>query len=160
MGNIRGLQISRLPLSDRSFSHLHNPPVFSYPTQDTWWPDPFFSILLKNISRCRHGSDTQAYDNQGNFRPERLDLLLKQIPRQPGLPNAISFVDGLLMTQYMRDSYDFFGFFVAKLEWLFLYLLVGQNGYILKDDIVKQYDGTLFYEIEDKRRRKMENTGN
>ena len=38
---------------------------FSYPTLDTWVPDPFFSVYLDKIHRCIHGSDTGTYNNFG-----------------------------------------------------------------------------------------------
>lgn len=37
---------------------------FSFFTQDSWIPDPYFRVNLKNIHGGKHGSDTGVYDKQ------------------------------------------------------------------------------------------------
>lgn len=77
---------------------------FSYLTQDSWTPDPLFSIHLRNIHRCVHGSDTGTYSNDGTLRMERAQQLLARfdVDRRGGL----TLWQGWQMTEQHRDAYD------------------------------------------------------
>lgn len=46
---------------------------FSYPTCNSWLPDPFFRLFLKNVHKDKHGSDTGTYDTEGRFVPQKFE---------------------------------------------------------------------------------------
>lgn len=47
--------------------------IFSYPSCPSILPDPLFRLYLQNIHKCKHGSDTGAYDNEGRFVPQKFE---------------------------------------------------------------------------------------
>ncbi len=125
---------------------------FSYPTLDTWIPDPFFSVHLKNIHRCIHGSDSGSYNNVGEFLTQPIQVLMSMFDVEG--KGGLSFSQGWSMLSQMRDINDPFGWMAAILEWGFLWVLAAdQNGIVPFDAITAQYDGTLFYQIREKRLR-------
>jgi hypothetical protein len=46
---------------------------FSYPTVSGWLPDPFFRLYLKRVHKDKHGSDTNTYDTEGRFVPQKFE---------------------------------------------------------------------------------------
>lgn len=52
---------------------------FSYPTLDTWVPDPLFSVHLDRIHRCIHGSHTGTYNSFGT--PCAVRAASRRLPR-------------------------------------------------------------------------------
>lgn len=141
----------------------------SYSTLDTWIPDPFFTVHLRNIHRCKHGSDTSVYERDGSVKPERMDWMFANfaasssgivgqsssssiLTSQKGSQKGLSLMDITRMIYSNRDLWDWSGWIGVMLEWGFLYALAGQDGVIPEEAIRGQYDGTLFYEIEARRR--------
>jgi hypothetical protein len=126
----------------------------SYPTLDSWIPNPMLPIIVKNISRCKHGSDVQVFgiiipsdltniDNEGRFTPQKFaEIFSKYSNGKEGL----DFNDIMRMTNHTRNIWDVTGFIAAKIEWLSLWLL--SDGLVTREMIRSQYDGTLFYHLK------------
>lgn len=67
---------------------------------------------------------------------------------------GLDFGQGWSMIKTMRDINDPFGWMAAILEWGFLWVLAADPaGIVPADAIIGQYDGSLFYNIRDKRRQ-------
>jgi peroxygenase len=125
---------------------------FSYWTLDTWIPDPFFAIVIKNVDRLKHGSDSEVYEHDGTLKPLS-DPVFSLLGRfDAGQKGGMSAQDLVKMTQRNWDVMDFFGWWAAKIEWFFMWVLAQRDGVISFDDIRAQYDGTLFKNTERKRR--------
>lgn len=126
---------------------------FSYWTLDSWIPDPFFAIAIKNVHRLKHGSDMAVYDHEGNLVPgsmdpgHRLSLMRWDTDRKGGL----SLGDIIFMTQRRWNLWDWFGWWAVKIEWIFLWILRQRHGVVKWDDVFSQYDDTLFRQIEQER---------
>lgn len=140
---------------------------FSYPTLDSWMPDPFFSIHLKNIHRCIHGSDSGSYNNfgtimtcmftnspLGELTTIPLDAIMTRYDAEQ--KGGVSFMQGWSMLKGFRDINDPFGWMAAALEWGFLWALVAdERGVVSFEAIRGQYDGSLFYTLRDRNRARM-----
>lgn len=144
---------------------------FSWWTLDSWIPDPFFAIVLRNVHRLKHGSDMQVYGHDGQIRgnpvqeemtrPEDARASEAQGPMASSLVSLRSFdvdhkgglnlADIVGMTQWSWDRLDFFGWWASKFEWLFLWLLCQQGGIVPWNDVDEQYDGGLFHRLERER---------
>jgi peroxygenase len=105
---------------------------FSYPTQDTWLPDPMFRIYIDKINRLKHGSDTGAYRRNGTFSREMLDDFFTRASSQKD-KDTISVEDTVRGLVQQRNVGDLFGWFSAAFEWLTVwYMLWPKDGKLAK----------------------------
>lgn len=130
---------------------------FSYRTLDTWVPDPFFAIVLRNVHRLKHGSDSEVYEHDGTLKcaaptaAGTITTLLGSYDRRQN--GGLTLADAWRMTQQKSDVMDVFGWCASKIEWFYLWILAQRSGVVSWDDIAAQYDGTLFTRIERTQRR-------
>lgn len=119
--------------------------TMSYASLDSWIPDIFFRIYIKNIRRCKHGSDTGMYDHKGLFIEKNFEKIVKEFS---STNEYFTYKEIWNMTEQLRVANDFYGWIAAKFEWTFFYVLCQQNGKVHKNYLLGLIDGSLFYEIE------------
>lgn len=119
---------------------------FSYPSNPGIIPDPFFRVWQKNIHRTKHGSDSEVYDTEGRFVPEKFEELFSKYDKEN--KGGLSWENIQQMILGNMNIMDPAGWIAERLEWWTLYLLAADdNGIISKEKIRKNYDGSLWYEI-------------
>ncbi|KAK8127800.1 hypothetical protein PG984_008908 [Apiospora sp. TS-2023a] len=125
---------------------------FSYPTAGSWFPDPFFRIYIERIHKDKHGSDTQTYDNEGRFVPQRFeDIFAKYAEGRDYL--TVWDIANVLKGQ--RVLLDPIGWFAAFFEWFATYVMLWpEDGKITKEDMRRLYDGSIFQVMADRRAKK------
>lgn len=94
----------------------------------------------------------QVYEEHGDFDKAAFDSLWRDVdPEETGvlrIPQVVKLI------YRDRNIYDIVGVSGAILEWGLLFLLCANslnNFTISKEDVLSQYDGTLFSKIEKKR---------
>ncbi|RUS22340.1 caleosin domain protein [Endogone sp. FLAS-F59071] len=127
--------------------------AFSWISQDYWFPNPFFWIYTKNIHRGKHGSDSGTYDHEGRFVPEEFESIFSKYAKKDPAGQTITAWELLNLTKGQRNFADPFGWAAVFFEWLATFLLLEHNGKLRKEDIRELYDGSLFYNIREQRRR-------
>lgn len=124
--------------------------AFSWATQNSWIPSPTFSIIVRNIHRAKHGSDSEVYDTEGRFVPAKFEELFSKFDH--GQKNALTFFELLELTEANRNVMDPFGWTAEKLEWGLTFLLLKDSkGFVSKDSIRGMYDGSVFTVLEQQR---------
>ncbi|KNE61881.1 calcium-binding protein 1 [Allomyces macrogynus ATCC 38327] len=129
--------------------------TMAYATQDSWIPDPRFRVYIKNIHKAKHGSDSESYDTEGRFVPEKFEEMWTKYAKTSA--EYMTARELFQMTEAMRNAVDPYGWIAAKFEWGTLLLLVGERHpatgelVVTRDHLRGQFDGTLFYRIEEER---------
>ncbi|GMN38478.1 hypothetical protein TIFTF001_007706 [Ficus carica] len=110
-------------------------------------PNPLLPIEIKNIHLGKHGSDTDAYDNEGRFVPSKFEEIFKKHAHT--YPDALTADELNELLKANREPKDFAGRIAAQFEWKTLYLLAkDENGLLHKDRVRAVFDGTLFQQLE------------
>ncbi|EEP77059.1 hypothetical protein UREG_01908 [Uncinocarpus reesii 1704] len=125
---------------------------FSYPTVNSWLPDPFFRIYIANIHKCKHGSDTGVYDTEGRFIPQKFEDIFSKYADGNDSMSLWQLAYALKGQRLIADPIGWFG---AFFEWLATYILLWpEDGKLKKEDIRGVYDGSVFHAIASRRAAK------
>lgn len=121
--------------------------TFSWWTQDAWMPDPFFRIQLKNIHRGKHGSDSETYDTEGRFVPQKFEEIFSKYDH--GNKGGLTLSEVNEMVRGNRNIADPNGWVAGWLEWNTTFYMIAkdtpQGRLLLKEDMRAVIDGTIFY---------------
>ncbi|KAH8647499.1 Caleosin [Ilyonectria robusta] len=126
-----------------------------YPTSEDFVPIGWVvngcPVNAKNIARAKHGSDTGSYDRNGEFDEASFERIWKFDMDKKG---GLFFSEIIKMCVANRNVFDVAGFLFQVFLWGSLWLLAAdEKGVLRMEDVRRQYDGSLFYEIEERRRK-------
>lgn len=125
---------------------------FSYPTQPSILPDPMFRIYVDNIHKDKHGSDSGTYDTEGRFVPQKFEDMFEKYAEGR---DYMTLQDIFALLKGNRLVLDPIGWGGAFFEWMATYVMLWpEDGRIMKEDIRKLYDGSLFYVVAARRAKK------
>ncbi|XP_033514629.1 probable peroxygenase 4 isoform X2 [Nicotiana tomentosiformis] len=120
--------------------------VLSHKTRPGKWPSLLFPIVIKNIKYGKHGSDSDAYDAEGRFVPEKFEEIFKKYAHKNANSLTSNKVNELLKKN--REPKDYFGWLNASTDWRILYdLAKDKNGELTKEAVRAVYDGSLFEQM-------------
>ncbi|XP_038985325.1 probable peroxygenase 5 isoform X2 [Phoenix dactylifera] len=114
-------------------------------------PAIFLPVLVANIQKGIHGSDTGAYDTEGRFDSEMFEEIFQKHAHTN--PNALTSDELNEMLKANQQPNDFQGRVASRSEWEALFSLAKDDNGLLQKDILRSfYDGSLFYKLEGKRK--------
>ncbi|KAI7995778.1 putative peroxygenase 4 [Camellia lanceoleosa] len=113
-------------------------------------PSLCFPIVVKNIQKAKHGSDSGVYDSEGRFVPSKFEQIFCEHAHTN--PNALTSAELKEMRKANREPKDYGGWISSFAEWTVLYILCkDKNGLLQKDTIRGVYDGSLFEQMAEKK---------
>ncbi|KAF5339345.1 hypothetical protein D9611_009853 [Ephemerocybe angulata] len=116
----------------------------SYMTMGSWIPDPFFRLKIKDMHRAKHGSDSEAYTQIGEFDDARFNYMFNMYTKKPH--THMTLKEMARMIHGNMDPWDFFGWTAACLEWLATYIMLWPaDGRMPKEELKGVYNGSTFY---------------
>ncbi|TDZ40817.1 putative peroxygenase 3 [Colletotrichum trifolii] len=127
------------------------PFAFSYGTvmKHSYLPDPFFRLYIDGVHKAKHGSDSGVYDTEGRFVPQKFEDIFANCSERKDDTLTFKEVFGLMSRN--RCAVDPFGWTASFFEWVTTWMLLAKDGKIHKEDLRRVYDGSLFWEIREKR---------
>lgn len=124
--------------------------AFAIATKPGLLPSPLLPIYIKDIHKCKHGSDSESYDTEGRFEPSKFDAIFSKYALKR--PNALTSKELDTMLSANSNVGDFLGRFAAWAEWRLVYSLAkDEEGFLHRETIRGLYDGSLFEQLEAKR---------
>lgn len=147
-----------IPLSILAVLIIHA--NFSYPTlppSDNWLlhflPDPRFPVYVSRIHKDKHGSDSESFDNEGRFVPQKFEEIFQKYAT--GDKQSISKGEVLNYFKGQWNIMDPIGWGGAIFEWLATYIFLWpEDGRMKKEDVRRVFDGSIFWEFERRTKEK------
>lgn len=116
------------------------------------FPSLFLPIYVSNIQKGKHGSDTDAYDDEGRFVISKFEDIWKK--HAGTTRNALTSSELNRMLKANRERNDIAGWIGSWVEWRILYHLAkDKDGLLQKETVRGVYDGSLFSKLEDDRKK-------
>ncbi|XP_044494404.1 probable peroxygenase 5 [Mangifera indica] len=132
-----------LAQSSASLIHMAISPV----TTESKLPNVKLPIVVKNIAKGKHGSDSGTYDAQGRFVPAKFEEIFSK--HAHAHDDSLTSDELMEMLKTNRQPNDFKGWVASFAEWKLLYdLSKDKDGLLHKDTVRAIYDGSLFYQLE------------
>ncbi|XP_026380615.1 probable peroxygenase 4 [Papaver somniferum] len=114
------------------------------------FPNPLFPIVVQNIAKSKHTSDSGVYDTEGRFVASRFEELFQKHSKTNA--NALTEDELSELLKANRVPKDYGGWVAAYSEWKILYVLgKDKNGLLHKETVRAAYDGSLFWHMEKER---------
>jgi hypothetical protein len=152
--------------------------MFSYPTQPTWAPDPFFTIHINKIENCKYrshsgifcptvstlttldpsGVDVKTFESY--FGPIKHQHFMRvQVDNQSDKEFIDEIVDPITLWRFIVQKTiqigDLIGFVCSTVLWYALFYII-LDGKITKKDITLLYLGTLFQDLESRHKKNID----
>ncbi|KAG9299463.1 hypothetical protein G9A89_009416 [Geosiphon pyriformis] len=107
-------------------------------SQPYWFPNPLLYIYTENINKCKHGSDSETYDTEGRYVPEKFEEIFTKYDRDN--KGGLSIWDIGRLCYGNGNVLDIFGWLAMIFEWGTTYFLAQKDGILYKEDVRAQYD--------------------
>ncbi|RZC61478.1 hypothetical protein C5167_023246 [Papaver somniferum] len=106
------------------------------------FPNPLFPIVVQNIAKSKHTSDSGVYDTEGRFVASRFEELFQKHSKTN--TNALTEDELSELLKANRVPKDYGGWVAAYSEWKILYVLgKDENGLLHKETVRAAYDVSL-----------------
>lgn len=112
-------------------------------------PLPTLDVSVGNIQRGMHGSDSEVYDADGKFDARKFDAFFDRWDKDGD--GHWSWSEFWARANAQRDLWDIFGRVASIAEFGLVFVIAGEDGKISRGTLRKVYDGSLFYELEQRR---------
>jgi hypothetical protein len=131
-------------------------------------PAIFLGLFLKNVHKDKHGSDTGTYDHEGRFVPQRFEDIFAKYAEGRDYLTIWDVANVLKGQRCIADPIGWGGaFFECKsIPYCHLQILLLTNpgiatyimlwpadGRMMKEDIRRIYDGSIFYTLAERREK-------
>jgi len=125
---------------------------FGPATQPHWIPSPFLNIYTSRIHRGKHGSDTESYDTEGRFVPQKFEEIFSKYDTHRH--GYLTIWETWQMVNGNRNNADLIGFLAGMAKWILMFIIAGKHNKLYKEDVRMVFDGTLFFRIAEENEQK------